>query len=199
MPDLPDVRLHVGDDVMALCQLAGRELGEANPPLPYWAFPWAGGLAVARLLVDHPGEVVGKDVLDMASGSGVCAIVAARAGAAAVEAIDVDRLAEAAVAVNARANGVRIAFRRRDILDEPPPAVDVILAGDICYEETMAARMLTWLRVGADHGTRVLIGDPGRTYLPAGLERVATYPVRTSLELENAPIKQAAVFTIPVG
>ena len=116
VPDLDGVRLHQADDAMAVLQLAGNELRQADPPLPFWAFAWAGGLAVSRYLVDHPAEVAGKRVLDLASGSGLCAIVALRSGAEAVQAVDIDPLSEAAVALNARANGVRIGFSRRDPL-----------------------------------------------------------------------------------
>ena len=196
LPEVPGLRLHLADDVMEVCRLAGVELGQADPPLPYWAFAWAGGLAIARYLVDHPEEVAGRRVLDVASGSGLCAIVAARAGATDVLAADVDPLAEAAIEVNARANGVRIAVRRGDPIDGPPPPCDVILAGDVVYEETMARRMLEWLRAASAGGTRVLLGDLGRRYLPPGLIRVATYDVRTSLELENEPIKRSHVFTL---
>ena len=202
VPDLPGVRLHLADDVTTVCRLAGSELGQSDPALPFWAFAWAGGLAIARYLVDHPDEVAGRRVLDIGSGSGLCAIVAMRSGAIWAHAVDVDPFSEAAVAVNARANRVRIGFSRQDLLSVPPPPCDVILAGDICYEETMAGRMLDWLRLAARRGTRVLVGDPGRTYLPPGLERVAAYRVRTSRELEDAEIKESTVFTFrstPVG
>ncbi|MEO8437116.1 MAG: 50S ribosomal protein L11 methyltransferase [Chloroflexota bacterium] len=195
VPDLPGVRLHLGDDAMTICHLAGLELGQPDPPLPFWAFAWSGGLAVARYLADHPEEVAGLRVLDIASGSGLCAIVAAHAGAESVTAVDIDPLSEAAVTLNARANGVEIGFSRRDLLDVPPPDCNVILAGDICYEETMAVRMIDWLRSAAAGGSRVLIGDPGRTYLPAGLERVAAYRVWTSREIEDAQVKASSVFT----
>jgi predicted nicotinamide N-methyase len=197
--DLPGVCLHQADDVMAVMRLAGSEMDQPDPPLPFWAFAWAGGLAISRYLVDHPDEVAGRRVLDIASGSGLCAIVALRAGAASAHAVDVDTFSEAAVALNARANGVRVGFSRQDLLSAPPPPCDVILAGDVSYEETMAGRMFGWLRLAADGGTRVLVGDPGRTYLPPGLERLATYRVRTSREIENAEIKESAVFTFPAG
>jgi predicted nicotinamide N-methyase len=189
------VRLQLADDVMVVMQLAGGELGQADPDLPFWAFAWAGGLAVSQYLVDHPEEVAGRRVLDVASGSGLCAVVAMRLGAASVHAIDIDPFSQAAVALNARANGVRVGFSRQDLLGAPPPPCDVILAGDVCYEEIMAGRMLEWLRLAARGGTRVLLGDPGRTYLPAGLERLASYRVQTSLELEDAETKDSAVFT----
>jgi predicted nicotinamide N-methyase len=149
--------------------------------------------------MDHPDEVAGRRVLDIASGSGLCAIVALRSGAVSAHAVDVDPLSEAAVAVNAKANGVRVGFSRRDLLGVDPPPYDVILAGDVCYEETMAGRMLGWLRLAARSGTRVLVGDPGRTYLPSDLDRLAAYRVRTSLELENSEIKESTVFTFPAG
>jgi len=197
VPDLPGVRLQLADDVMSMCQLAGAELGQADPDLPYWAFAWAGGLAISQYLMKNPGEVEGRTVLDVASGSGLCAIVALRCGAESAHAFDIDPLAEAAVALNARANGVRVAFGRGDVLESPPPPCDVILAGDVCYQETMSSRMLAWLRQAAEQGTRVLIGDPGRHYLPVDLERLAAFRVRTSLELEDAEIKESAVFTFP--
>lgn len=198
VPGVPGVRLQLADDVMLVMGLAGAELDDADPPLPFWAFAWAGGLAVVHHLLDHPGEVAGRSVLDLASGSGLCGIVAAHLGAASVDAADVDPFAGAAIAINARANGVRIGFTGRDLLDGPPPGCDVILAGDVCYEEPMAGRVLAWLRAAADTGTRVLLGDPGRRYLPAhGLERLATYRVATSRELEDAEVKEAAVFTFP--
>lgn len=199
MPGVADVRLHTGDDVMSICGMAGQLLGQPDPPLPYWAFPWAGGLAVARYLADHPDEVAGRTVLDLGSGSGLCAIVALRSGATSVVAADIDPLAEAAVALNARANGVRIGFSRGDPLEQATPDVDVILAGDVCYEETMARRTLSWLRGAAALGVRVLVGDPGRRYLPGGLRRIATYRVTTSLELEDAEVKDAAVYTLGAG
>ena len=195
VPDVPGVRLHTTDDVMGVMAQAGEVLGQADPPLPFWAFPWAGGLAVARYIQDHPEEVAGRHVVDVASGSGLSAIVALRMGARSAQAVDIDPLAEAAVALNARANGVRIGFSRRDILGDDPPVCDVILAGDVCYEEIMAERMIAWLRLAADRGTRILVGDPGRAYLPSGMTCLARYRVTTSRELENAELKESAVYT----
>ena len=196
VPDIPGVRLHLADDVTTVCRLAGIELGQADPALPYWAFAWAGGLAIARYLLDHPDLVAGRRVLDVGSGSGLCAIVALRSGAGSVRALDTDPLSEAAVAVNARANGVRINFNRQDSLGLPPPDCDVILAGDVCYEERMADRMLAWLRLAEHRGSVVLVGDPGRRYLPPDLQRVATYRVHTSRELDQADVRETGVFTL---
>jgi predicted nicotinamide N-methyase len=196
--ELPDVRLHVADDIMELCRLAGLELNDPDPPLPYWAFPWAGGLGLASHLRDHPAEVEGRTVLDIATGSGLCAIAALHGGATAVVAVDVDPLAVAAAELNLRANRATATVRRHDLLDGEPPAVDVILAGDVCYEETMARRMTAWLGLAASNGTRVLLGDIGRAYLPSHLVLVAAYDVTTNPQLENSTTKSAGVFTFPI-
>jgi len=196
VPGIPGVRLHLADDVARVSRAASVELGLADADLPYWAFAWAGGLAIARHLLDHPSEVAGRSVVDLATGSGLCAIAASRAGAASVHAFDVDPLSRAAVEVNARANGVRVGFGLRDPLGEPPPPCDVLLAGDVLYQQAMAARILPWLQGAAERGTRVLVGDPGRAYLPPGLAPVATYRVHTSLELEDADEKASTVFAV---
>ncbi len=193
---MPGIRLHLADDVMAVCSAAGRELGDPDPALPYWAFAWAGGLAIARYLLEHPAEVAGRSVLDLGTGSGLCALVAARLGAESVRAVDTDPLARAAVTVNAQANDLHVNVRSGDPLAVSPPIVDVVLAGDVCYEETMAARMLAWLERAAENGSDVLLGDPGRRYLPRHLERVASYRIRTTRELEEAELKESAVYAL---
>ena len=195
VPEIPGLRLHLADDVTTVWHQTGEFLGLADPPLPYWAFAWSGGLGIARYLANHPEEIAERIVVDVGSGSGLCAIVAARLGAGSVLAIDVDPFAAAAVELNARANRVRVGFSARDVLDEPPPACDVLLAGDVSYEGPMAERMTAWLRAAADAGTRVLLGDPGRAYLPSGLERVAAYRVRTSREIEESESTDASVYT----
>ena len=196
VPDVPGLRLHLGDDVTAVWHRTGEFLRLADPPLPYWAFAWSGGLGIARHLVDHPEEIAGRSVVDVGTGSGLCAIVAARLGAGSVQGIDIDPFAAAAVELNARANRVRVGFSGRDLLDEPPPQCDVLLAGDVSYEGPMAERMIAWLRAAATSGTSVLIGDPGRAYLADGLERLARYRVRTSREIEESETTEAVVYTI---
>jgi predicted nicotinamide N-methyase len=195
-----DIRLHLAGDVETLWPATEAALGIDGAPIPFWAFAWAGGLALARHLREHPDEVRGRRVLDFATGSGLVAIAAARAGAADVAAADIDPFAEAAVALNARANGVHIAFLRRDLLDESPPEVDVLLAADTWYEGPLAERVLPWLRAAADRGSRVLVGDPGRRYLPdpatAGLLELASYDVHTTTVLEDRALVRARVFTL---
>jgi predicted nicotinamide N-methyase len=194
---VPGVDLHLADDVDTVWQATEAALGTDGAPIPFWAFAWAGGLALARYVHEHPGEVSGLRVLDFATGSGLVAIVAARAGAAGVMAADIDPFAEAAVGMNTRANGVHLAFVRRDLLNEPPPEVDVLLAADTWYEGPLAERVLPWLRSAAASGTRVLLGDPGRRYLPAsGFAELARYDVRTTTTLEDREVLEASVFTL---
>lgn len=198
-PHTPELELYLADALTPLWQMTERELGAPGVPPPFWAFAWAGGLALARYLLDYPAEVAGRRVLDFAAGSGLCAIAARQAGAVAAQAADIDPFCAAAVALNAAANGVTVAFTGADLLAADPPAPDLILAGDLCYEQPLAGRVLAWLRLAHARGTRVLIGDPGRAYFPqAELVSLAVYQVPISRELEDAPIKQAGVFTFPL-
>jgi predicted nicotinamide N-methyase len=197
-PSIPEVHLYLADDIMPLWRTTEEILGGRDVPPPFWAFAWVGGQAIARYLLDHPAEVAGKWVVDFATGSGLCAIAAMKAGAIHVLAADIDRFSEAAVTLNARANQVRIAFTNRDLLDADPPDADLILAGDICYEEPMSTRAVAWLRVAHARGSRVLFGDPDRAYFPReGFLRLAEYDVPTTRDLEGVSVKRAGVFTFP--
>ena len=192
-----EVRLHLADEAGPVWRATEAALGIAGAPIPFWAFAWAGGLAIARYLLEHPDEVNGKQVVDLATGSGLCAIVAMRCGAASSVGIDVDPFAEAAVGLNARANGVRVGFIGRDLLDDDPPEAEVLLAGDTWYEGPLAERVLPWLRRAAATGTRVLVGDPGRRYLPTNdLEALAAYDVQTTTQLEDREVLRGRVFTL---
>jgi predicted nicotinamide N-methyase len=196
-PHTPELRLHLADEVTPIWRLTEEELGEMGLPPPFWAFAWAGGQALARYLLDHPEEVAGKRVIDFATGSGIVAIAAMRAGAAQVLAADIDPFCAPAVGLNAEANGVAVEFTDADLLQTWPPAADLILAADICYEKPMAEAVMAWLGTARDAGTRVLIGDPGRSYFPkSGLTQLAEYRVPTSRELEDAEIKRTAVWTL---
>lgn len=197
MPGLEAVQLHLADDILPVWHAAQVETGDPDAPPPYWAVAWAGGLAIGRYLRDHPEVVVGRRVFDLASGSGLCAIAAMRAGAAQATAVDIDPVAVAAIGLNARANGVRVGVSRRDVLDDGLPEAGVILAGDCWYEARLAARVLPWLRRAADAGIVVLVGDSGRAHLPIeALTELATYPVRSTTELEDIGRDTAGVFTL---
>ncbi len=200
VPHAPEITLHVADEATALWQKTEEELGEMGLPPPFWAFAWAGGQALARYVLDHPESVAGRRVLDFASGSGLVAIAAARAGAAEVEAAEIDAFAGEAILLNVAANDVagRIAVTLRDIVGEDH-GWHTVLAGDICYERSVAEAVTAWLKVLAARGATVLIGDPGRTYLPLGdLEEVATYQVPTTRELEDLEIKRSSVWRFRV-
>jgi predicted nicotinamide N-methyase len=194
VPHAPEIRLHLADEATDLWLKTEEELGAIGLPPPFWAFAWAGGQALARYVLDHPETVRGRRVLDFASGSGLVAIAAARAGASLVEACDIDAFATAAIALNARANGVAVSAAQADLLGRHD-GWDTVLAGDIWYEQDTAARVTEWLAGLAERGTDVLIGDPGRSYLPREkLEAIATYEVPVSRALEDAEVKRSSVW-----
>jgi predicted nicotinamide N-methyase len=197
VPGLEGIRLQLADEVLPLWHAVQIETSDADAALPYWAFAWAGGLAIGRYLRDHPETVAGRRVFDLASGSGLCAIAALHAGAGEATGADIDAFAAAAINVNARANGVRVAVVRRDVLDEEPPDADVILAGDCWYEAGFAARVTPWLQQARDAGIDVLIGDPGRRYLATDdLVELGSYEVRTTTELEDLERKRGWVYAM---
>ena len=201
MPHAPEISLWLADEVTPIWRLTEEELGEMGLPPPFWAFAWSGGQGLARWLLDHPAEVAGQRVLDFAAGSGLVGIAAMKAGAASVLCADIDPFCGAAVAVNARANDVALSFVAEDLLGAAPPEVDVLCAGDVFYEKPMADRVLAWLTLAADRGTRVLVGDPLRTYFPkSGFALLAEYQVPTTRELKDAAVKRSRVWTLtPAG
>lgn len=201
VPLVPEITLHLADEATALWQATESELGRIGLPPPFWAFAWAGGQALARYVLDHPESVRGRRVLDLGAGSGLVAIAAAQAGATEIVAADIDPFAAAAMALNAAQNSVTLSPWIGDVTrigqDETAPAgtFGVILAGDICYERGMAARLIPWLQRQARTGTRVILGDPGRAYLPSvGLTELAVYDVPVTRDLEDREIKRTRVW-----
>jgi predicted nicotinamide N-methyase len=193
---LPELKLHLADDAVSLWQLTEEQLGELGLPPPFWAFAWAGGQALARYVLDHAENVRGKSVLDVASGSGLVAIAALKAGATSALAVDIDAFAAHAAILNAGLNAVRVDTSEIDPLGKPVDA-DVILVGDLFYDRDLAPRVLNWLTVQQSEGKTVLIGDPGRTYLPRDkLEQIAAYDIPVTRALEDADVKRAAVWKL---
>lgn len=193
-PLTPEIRLHQADEATPLWLKTEAELGEVGLPPPFWAFPWAGGQALARFILDHPREVAGRRVLDFASGSGLVAIAAALAGARGVEANDIDPFALAAIGMNAALNKVTVAPIGGDIIGQDD-GWDVVLAGDIAYERDTAARAAEWLAALARRGADVWMGDPGRTYLARDrLEAVAWHEAPVVRDLEDCDVKRTGVF-----
>jgi predicted nicotinamide N-methyase len=196
-PLVPEIRLHLSDAITPLWQATEDTLQKNDMAPPYWAFPWVGGLALARHVLDRGASLSGKRVLDVASGSGITAIAAAMRGAAATAA-DIDPMAAIAATLNANANSVAIATTTEDFLartDDIP--YDAVFAGDVCYEKPMAEKMMQFLRRIAARGPTVWLADPGRNYLPQqGLEEMARYDVPCTREIEDAERKTVRIFRV---
>lgn len=193
-PHVPEVRLHLADEAHVLWLKTEEELEEIGLPPPFWAFAWAGGQGLARYVLDQPDIVRGKRVLDFASGSGLVAIAAMKAGAASVLAADIDPWTGTAVQLNSRLNEVAIAFTSENRLGKPV-AADVLLAGDVFYDPRFADALIPWFTSVVAAGKAVIIGDPGRSYCPKDLMTpLATYEVPVTRALEDAEVKKTTVW-----
>jgi len=195
-PLVPEIRLHLATEVVPLWRKTEEELEAEGVPPPYWAFAWAGGQALARYVLDHPESVAKKRVLDFGSGSGLLAIAAAKSDAAGVLAVDIDRFANAAIVLNAEANNARVDVRAEDVIDSDD-GWQTVLVGDMCYERPLAERLLVWLHKLTARGATVLLGDPGRSYFPkSGVEKLETYRVQTTRDLEDREIRETSVYRL---
>jgi len=193
LPFVPEVRLYLATDAIIFWARLEAEAGRALPP-PYWATAWVGGQALARYVLDHPETVRGLRVLDLAAGCGLAGIAAALAGAASIEANDTDPYAPRAITLNARANGVVVAVSEIDLLDGAGGDAEVVLAGDLFYIKDMAERVQRFMERVTSRGARVLVGDPGRAFLPHDwLQPLTTYQVPTTHGTENTEIQQTHV------
>ncbi|MCW2740741.1 MAG: putative nicotinamide N-methyase [Blastococcus sp.] len=192
---VPEVTLQVADDVVALWEAIEEERGVAPTDPPFWAAAWPGGQALARYVLDTPATVAGRSVLDLGSGSGLVAVAAALAGAARVVASEIDPFGHAAIMVNAEVNGIAPVELVGDVLGAEPPAVDVVLAGDVCYDREMSERVLPWLEAARARGADVFLGDPGRPYVPvARLLAVASFDVP---DTEGPQVRRTTVWRLP--
>ena len=192
-PLVPEIALRLATEITPIWQATEAWLEREGVAPPFWAFAWPGSVAVARLILDRPALVAGQRVLDFAAGCGLAAIAAARAGAASVEAAEVDPLAVSAIRLNAALNGVEVAATAADVVGRPR-RWDRVIAGDVCYEAPMARRILPWLRGLAAAGAEVWLADPGRAYAPTeGLEEVARVPVPVTRELEDRDVREVVV------
>jgi predicted nicotinamide N-methyase len=193
-PHVPEIVLHLATEAHDLWLKTEEDLEKIGLPPPFWAFAWAGGQGLARHILDHPETVAGKRVLDFASGSGLVAIAAKLAGASDVLAADIDPWAASAIALNATENGVVIRSTADDQIGKVVGA-DVILAGDVFYDREFAAALIPWFTRLAGDGKLVLIGDPGRSYLPKDrLEQLAVYQVPVTRALEDSEVKKTTVW-----
>jgi predicted nicotinamide N-methyase len=200
VPLVPDIRLHQASDPIGLWQPTELASGRTGLDPPFWAFAWAGGLALARYLLDHPETVQGRRAIDIASGSGLVAIAAAKAGAAAVAAFDIDPVAAIAIRMNAAANGVTVLAVCADILDQdnlPAREADLVLVADAFYQRDLADKVMRFAERGRAHGAAVLLGDFGRAYLPRDqLTQVASYDVPGQRMLEGSDIKRTTIWAL---
>ncbi len=188
---VPEVQLLVADDVVALWQAMEVEQGRTEQEPPFWAAAWPGGQALARYVLDHPELVAGRSVLDLGSGSGLVAVAAVMAGAVRVVASEIDPFGLAAIAENAVLNGITGIEPVGDLLGEGPPAVDVVLAGDVCYDRTMTERVLPFLDAARSAGAEVVIGDPGRPFLPH--DRLVEAAVHEVADADGQPARPVRV------
>jgi predicted nicotinamide N-methyase len=194
-PLVPEIALYLATEITPIWQATEDWLRERALSPPFWAFAWPGGQALARYVLDNPALVAGKRVLDFAAGGGIAAIACACAGAASVEAAEIDTLARAASRLNAAENGVDIVVSEADVVGLPC-RWDVILCGDVCYEAPMTGHILPWLHEMAREA-EVWIADPGRAYLPkSGLSLVERYRVPTSLELEDRSEREVGLYRL---
>jgi predicted nicotinamide N-methyase len=197
---VPELKLHLATEISPIWRATQTELDNYGIPPPYWAFCWPGGQALTRFLIDQPHWVTGKRVLDFAAGSGISGIAAARMKAAHVTVAEIDEVAVAAIALNAKLNKVAIDIVTEDLVGRTDLGFDIVLAGDVCYERPMAERVFAWFEALADAGVVVLMGDPGRAYLPRkGLVEMARYQVPTSTELEDKDMRLTLVWRITSG
>lgn len=201
VPLVPEIRLHTASEPSPLWSATQEWLTAHAVEPPYWAFPWAGGQAVARYVLDNPELVRGKAVLDFASGSGLVAIAARLAGAARVVAVDIDPLAIEATTLNAALNGVSVETVCEDWLSRDRSGFDVVLAGDVFYEAPLSRAATSWFRQLAADGAVVLAGDPGRSYVPDDVPVVARYEVPVPPELEGSTSRRSVVlrFVYPLA
>jgi predicted nicotinamide N-methyase len=196
-PLVPEIRLYLATEITPIWQATEDSLERTGVPPPFWAFAWAGGQALARFVLDHRHEIEGRFVLDFGAGSGLVAIAAAKAGAAHVLAAEIDHFGAAAITANAALNGVMVDVTSVDLIGKADWRWDVVTAGDVCYEQPMAGRATRWLRDLAQGGRLVLLGDPGRAYLPAGgLRERGRYIVPTSRELEDRDTRDGIVWEV---
>ncbi len=194
-PLVPEILLRLATEITPIWQATEDFLRCHGLEPPFWAFAWPGSQAMARHVLDHSGCVAGRRVLDFAAGGGLAAIACALAGAACVDAVEIDPVATAATVLNAAANAVAINAFTAD-LTGTPNRWDLILCGDVCYEAAMTGRIMPWLRAMAAAGAEVWIADPGRAYLPAGLHPFARYDVPTTRELEDTDMRRTTLYRI---
>ena len=201
---VPEIRLWTAGPTDPIWAGDGRAFETLSLLEPFWAFAWSGGQAIARYLLDHPAKVRGRRVLDLASGGGVSAIAAAKAGARSVCAVDIDPMAPVAIRLNAAANGVAIDARLGDALTllsaERLNDATLVLAGDVFFDATLASAFIQAFDDAKGAGAEILVGDPGRSYFPKdAFEHLALYETAPKTGLQDAELRRASVWRFRQG
>lgn len=194
LPFVPEIRLHLADDAHDLWHRTEGELQESGLQPPFWAFAWAGGQGLARHILDNPETFESKSVVDFATGSGLVAIAAKQAGAKRVCAVDIDPFCAHAVALNSALNNQEILFSATDLIGGTINQ-DILLAGDVFYDRAMASQITPWFLRLAETGVTILVGDPGRSYLPRQhLKELSSHQVPVTRALEDADVRRTTVW-----
>lgn len=132
-------------------------------PAPYGAVAWGSSVAVARALFEV-GALAGRRVVDVGTGCGVVALVAARLGAE-VLALDHDELALRLTSEAAKEQGLDVTTRRFDVAgSEALPEADVMVFADLLYEEELAEAVARRVVEARALGAEVYVADPGRVF-----------------------------------
>jgi len=194
---VPEIQLQLAVECTPLWQMTEERLQQNNLPPPFWAFAWPGGQGMARYILENPNIIMGKRVLDFAAGCGIAAIAAKMSGAKSSVAVDIDALALAAIQVNATHNNVDVENREGVDFSQPLKNIDIIIAGDVCYQQAMAATLMRWLWLNFEKGVRIFLADPGRAYVPKeGLQECARYIVPTSRDLEDSDSREVVIWEL---
>jgi len=193
-PLVPEINLQLATEITPLWHLTEERLKGGDLPPPFWAFAWPGGQGLARYVLDHPECVKGKRVMDFAAGCGIAAIAAAKAGASLALADDIDLLAQTSILMNAALNNLDVKIERILDMEKPFTGTDIILLGDVCYQQAMSIGIMRWLGLCVAKGVQAIIADPGRAYAPIdGMKELARYEVSTSRDLEDRDSRTVTV------
>ena len=199
-PLVPELTVHLATHITPLWEATENILMETDMPPPFWAFTWPGGQALARYILDHPEMVAGKHILDFGAGNGIQAIAAMTAGAASALANDIDPVSLLATRLNAHLNGVKIDTENANLVGKIDPHWDIVIAGDVCYEQHPSDAITKWLRRIAATGIPVLMADPGRSFAPTtGFEELESYEVPVEKALEDKTVMETGVWRMSAG
>jgi ETFB lysine methyltransferase len=152
--------------------MTGEEFGD-DERMPYWAELWPASLLLGKWVLAHSGELEGSLCLDLGCGLGLVSVIAASAGARVV-AVDYEWPAVYCASQSMQANRVRF-FPVQ--MDWRAPAFksgrfDLIVGGDILYEERFVEPVAGLLESALAPGGRAWFAGPERTPSKYAWERL---------------------------